>query len=611
MKKLNISLVTTLLATLNIYGATEDIGTITVTSATKSEQSIKDVTSNVEVITSVELEEKNINTVSEALRDFGVTISQSGGLGQIGSFYLNGQDSGSTLVLVDGIKYNNPTTTNGEAHLEHLAISDIQSIEIVNGAQSGIWGANASAGVINIITKNPSKKLKIDTNVEYGSFNTKKISTNISQKIDKISYKLAVNYLDTDGFTAQAVNQKDIDSFEDDGYENTTLNLKLGYEITNNDLINFNFVNIDTTTQYDNDPSWSATDEQKANNPDYELKQKNKLYKIDYKHYFNSIDYITANYSKSEFEKIDPKGFTTKFDGYNDEVSIDTKFNYIDNSFLLVGINQQNSKDNINHRELESNGVYITNNNKLNNLILTQSLRYDKYEQFKNKTTGKIGVRYNFNQDISILGNYGTAYKTPSLYQLFDTTYGNKNLNPETTKSKDISLVYKELKLTYFDNVVTNLIGYNPTTWVNEQVEGDSRFKGYKISYKKEILEDLLVGFNYKKQSAKDENGIEFIRRVQESLNLSFDYYGIDKSHIGLYAKYIGQRDDSKFNSDFTTTKVDTGNYTLINLVLNHDISENLNLYTKIDNLTNKYYQEVYGYATSPRAYYAGIKYKF
>jgi len=610
MKKINLSITTALLLATNLYSA-ENLGTISVSTATKSEQSIKDITSNVEVITSAELEEKHISTVAEALRGFGITISQSGGLGQLSSFYLNGQDSGSTLVLIDGIKYNNPTTTNGEAHLEHLAINDIQRIEIVNGAQSGIWGANASAGVINIITKNASKKLKIDTNIEYGSFNTKKVSANISQKIEKVSYKLGVNYLDTDGITAQAPNGKDIDNFEDDGYQNTTFNLKLGYDLTHNDLINFSFVNIDTTTQYDNDPSFTATDEQKANNSDYELEQKNKLYKIGYIHNFSLGNYLSTNYSKSEFQKNDPKGFTTKFNGYNDEIAIDGKINYIDNSFLLIGVNQQNSKDEINNRELKSNGIYITNNNKVNNLVLTQSIRYDNYDDFKNKTTGKIGVRYNFNKDIALMANYGTAYKTPSLYQLFDSTYGNKNLNPETTKSKDISLIYKDLKLTYFDNVVTDLIGYNPTTWVNEQVDGESKFKGYKVSYEKDVFTDLLFGFNYKKQSAKDKNNIELIRRVQESLNLSFDYYGIDNSHIGLYANYIGKRDDSKFNADFTTTKVQTGNYTLLNLVVNHDISKNINLYAKINNLTNKYYQEVYGYATSPRAYYAGIKYSF
>ena len=158
-KKLSISLVASvLLATTNLFSA-QNLETIEVISATKSTQSIKDVTSNVEVITKDEIEEKHFTTVTEALNTLpGISITSNGGLGTSSSVFLRGFTSSRILVLIDGIRYNDVTSSSG-APFEHLMIGDIEQIELIKGAQSGVWGADASAGVINIITKNYSHVL--------------------------------------------------------------------------------------------------------------------------------------------------------------------------------------------------------------------------------------------------------------------------------------------------------------------------------------------------------------------------------------------------------------------------------------------------------------------
>jgi len=138
---------------VSTLGANIDLGTVSVYSATKSEQSIKDVTSNIDVITGSELEERHITTLLDALRLAGMSIGQSGSIGQTSSFFMNGMSAEHTLVMIDGIRYNDPTVTNGYALLDQIMINDIEKIEIINGAQSGVWGADAASGVINIITK--------------------------------------------------------------------------------------------------------------------------------------------------------------------------------------------------------------------------------------------------------------------------------------------------------------------------------------------------------------------------------------------------------------------------------------------------------------------------
>ena len=146
----------------------KDLGTITVSSATKSEQSIKDVTSNIKVITGVELEEKHVTNAVEALNLVsGISFTSNGGIGKAASVNVRGFDSKKVLVLIDGIRYNDHTGTSG-ARFEHLMVSDIEKIEIVKGAQSGVWGADATAGVINIITKSVKKGLHGSVNLETG-----------------------------------------------------------------------------------------------------------------------------------------------------------------------------------------------------------------------------------------------------------------------------------------------------------------------------------------------------------------------------------------------------------------------------------------------------------
>ena len=594
-RKISLSIATAVLLSTNIY-ALEDLGMITVTSATKSEQSIKDVTSNVEVITGAELESKHISTVLDALRLSGVSVSQSGGIGQQSSFFLNGFSSGNTLVLIDGIKFNDQLGTEGQAQLEHLMVSDIEQIEIIKGAQSGIWGANAVAGVINIITKKASKEFKTNINIEHGSHNTERIGANISQKVDKFSYFLGANYLNTDGISAQTPREKRSDEYEADGYINQTLNGKFGYEITDNDTLKFNITNIDAKVEYD-----------PYGNPDgnnNEITQKNRLYKLSFQHNLTDKNYLQANYAKTNFNKIDPLGYNPKFEGNNQDISLDAKVAYHTDSFLLLGATNQTSEDIINNKELKSTGYYLTNNNIFDRLTFTESIRYDSYTLFDSKITGKIGAQYLIKSDITVSTNYGTAYKVPSLYQLYTANYGNPLLKPETTKSADITLNYKHLKVTYFQNKVENLIGYDPNTYINEQVSGTSKFKGYELSYQNEAIDNLLLDLKYNKLIGKDEI-TNFARRVHEGMKVGIDYYGIEKIHLGLIGNYIGER----YNDSLKTKQ--TGKYTLVNTVANYDVSKNLKTYLKIDNLTNKLYQEVDGYGTMGRTFAVGINATF
>ncbi|MGB6329463.1 MAG: TonB-dependent receptor [Halarcobacter sp.] len=605
-KKLTTSIVASLLIATNLYSV--ELSTITVTSATKSKQSIQDVTSNIEVITKEEIEERHFNSVSEAINTIsGINVISNGGLGKATSVFMRGFDTQRILVLIDGIRYNDITGISG-ARFEHLMISDIEQIEIIKGAQSGIWGADANAGVINIITSNANKGTHGNINVEYGSYRTKKLNGKISHKNDNFDISLGLTRIDSDGFTAVAPRGKNIDNFEDDAYENTTINTKLGYNINDNNRIVFSHNRINSKSEYDKG-AFGATTEEKANGKGYILETKNHYSSLNYnnKNKFSDVNVYT-NYSK--IDRDDEKGFTKEFDGTLREYGANIKIPYNNDSFVLTGADYKVSrhKNNIN-KTLKNKGLFVTNSTKYNKFIFTQSLRYDNYDLFDNKTTGKVGIKYNYNKDVYITSNIGTAYNVPTFYKLYDNYAGFDNLQPETTKSFDLTLGYKDLTLTYFHNKINNMIEYNSNTFKYFNMNDDVTLKGIELAYKKEILEDLLLNLSYTYTNAKDDNKKQLQRRAKNSIKFGFDYYGIKDFHFNLNGEYVGDR----VQYDFGTYDISaqTGNYTVWNSVINYNINEDLGIYLKLDNIFDKNYQTVDGYATAQRSAYVGLNYKF
>lgn len=599
MYKQTLSLVAAATLVASLEANTLQLDPIVI-SASKTEQSLKDVTANVDVITAEELEEKHISSVLDALRIFtSIPIAQSGGIGQQSSFYQRGFKTENTVVMIDGIRYNDPTSIGGAAQLEHLMVNDIERIEIINGPQSGIWGSNAVAGVINIITKKATDKLSIGGNVEYGSYGTTKIGTNVSQKIGALSYYLGVNQIKTDGISAVTPYGQKSTDYERDGYKNETVNAKLAYDITASDIVRTQFTFINAKAQYDA----FLTPNSSAN----EIHQMNRLGNIGYRHTFDHGDYFDATYAVTAFNKEDPQGWTTRFKGSNKELNLLGKVHYSEDGFIVVGGNSLTAYDTINAKELDSKGVFLTNTNELDQLVLTESIRRDQYSAFNDKTTGKVGAKYFVMTDFSLSGNYGTAYRAPSLYEMYDSFSGNSHLTPETTKGYDVTAQYKSLTLTYFNNTIDNLIDYT-TRYVN--VAGQTTFEGYEFGYKQNVLESLSVNLDYTKLFAKDKNGNYYAKRPHDSAKATVDYIGINKLLLSATVQYVGTRHDLDYSS-WPANTVQTGRYTLVSALANYDVTQAITIYLKGDNLTDKRYQEVYGYGTPGRTVAAGLNMKF
>jgi vitamin B12 transporter len=601
MKKIiKTSIATALLIATSSHSSSniEDLGAITISSVTKSEQSLQNVTANVEVISNAKLEEQHVKNVGEALtRVAGISLGSNGGVGQLDTLYIRGIESKRILILIDGIRYNEPTSTSG-APLAQLMIDDVEKIEIVKGAQSGIWGADASGGVINIITKKAKNGVHGSILTETGSYNTKKYAGSLSAKTDKFFVNVNASKFSTSGFSAFEARKGSANygkrgdelGLEDDGYKNKTYTVNAGVNITDNDSITALYKNIDSEYEYDNTSSDNLTNEAFIN------------------HYFKALNYThkTDIYSlrvSASQSKFDREQGTTHAKGKVNEFSVLNQINYLENDTFTIGVNKQNFEDITNKTKYQITALFASNLNKFDKLIISETIRYDDNNKFEEKITGKLGARYNFHKDLYLSANYGTAYNAPTLANLGYTP----TLEPETTKSLDASIYLYGFKATYFESKIKNMIDFDFSPsfhYFNE--EGTTVLKGYEFEYEKNILEDLLLTLNYTRLSAKNDDGEDKRRRPEETVNIGLNYYGIDKLHLGLNTEFVGKRYNSDDNSG-----AQTGRYTVSNVVINYDLRKDIKVYGKIDNITDRYYQTIDGYATSARAYYAGLKYSF
>jgi vitamin B12 transporter len=604
----SLSLITAALLTTTQTFADETLEPIHIITTNKTDLSIQKTTAHVTVITAQDIEEHGYQSVAQAINSVsGISVAHAGGLGQQTSFFMRGADSGKVLVLLDGMRLNDPSTTNGTALLDSLTTSTIAQIEIIKGGTSSIWGSNASAGVINIITKEAQKGLHGSLALGYGSFNTKETEAQLSYKDEKLTAQVLASYLDTDGFSALAPREA-----EKDGYTNKDLNLKVGYAFNEHHRVNLSYNRLKTETEYDD--SWSvdlAEDDYSHATSDQEN------YAFDF--IFDLGNYsATLHASRGEYDR---DYYTTGMfgDGHNvykatlKEYALINAYNYTSGKAVLGleykeldGFNQYNAFP-ASQSDYTNKAIYLSNLYDINEgTLLETNLRYDNNDAFENKMTYKIGIKHQHHliEGVTSSANYYSSYDAPSAYQLANPTFGTL-LKPSYTKGYDVSVAYKQLlSLTYFNNKVEDAIDWDPVNFGYINVDGRSKFSGLEAqsSYKFETI-NLNLSANYTHLfTYTKEDGTDLPRRAKDTINASITYYTENDMHFGLDAQYVGDREE--FGQS-------TGNYTVWNLNFSSKIIDDIDLTINAKNIFDKEYESVAGYATADRSIYAKIKYSF
>ena len=596
-----------------------NLETISVTASQGTTLNKKDITDSATIITKEAIEESRATTLNEALNKLGgISMTQNGGMGKSTSMFLRGMDTRRLLILIDGVRYNDPSSLKSTADFSQIILYNVEQIEIIKGAQSGVWGSDASGGVINIVTSKAKNGLHGIANVEYGSFDSIKTSLQASYATEKFDILIGGLIYSTDGFSAVEPKQSEVDygkrynelGLEKDAYKNKSLNAKFGYNLTENDRIQATLQSINSDVDFDSF-SGSVGDSSIPN-----TKVQNRFYTLSYLHK-NSLNDLKFNYTLSTFDQDTlGDGWSAKYTGSINEVKIDDKISYMKDSFIRVGASYQESKsDEVTaakeDKKYDSISLFATNYNKINllsevNTIITESLRYDRYDEFDNSLTWKIGLKQFLHNDFYISTNVGTGYNVPTMSQLYNPWWGDDTLAPEKSLTSDITLGNDTIWVTGFYNEITDLIDYNYATYKYSQFDGTSKFKGVEIGYEDYFLDALVINAMYTYVKTEDTNGKSLARRPKTQLDVSATYYVTESFDLGINAQYIGRRYDKADEQG-----AQTGKYTVANFVTNIKINDAITVYGKIDNITDKYYQTVDGYATAGRSLYLGLNAKY
>ncbi|MBT8074216.1 MAG: TonB-dependent receptor, partial [Xanthomonadales bacterium] len=207
--------------------------------------SLRDVASSVTVITREEIEQKQVKYLSDLLRDVpGFAVSQAGGAGSQTQIRVRGAEANQLLVLMDGVRANDPAAS-GEFQYQFALAANIERIEIIRGPQSATWGSDAMAGVINIIRRRDVDERYLSGTVEAGSFDSVNVAVDGGYSGERFRLSGGLSYLDTDGTNISRTGN------EKDGAENTTGNLGLEFDISESVNLRLSGQAVKATSEWD------------------------------------------------------------------------------------------------------------------------------------------------------------------------------------------------------------------------------------------------------------------------------------------------------------------------------------------------------------------------
>ncbi|WP_255448509.1 TonB-dependent siderophore receptor [Telmatospirillum sp. J64-1] len=586
------------------------------------------VGSAVTTLTGEELEKRQTRLVSDVLREVpGLAVNRTGPLGQLTQVRIRGAEGNHTLVLIDGIRVNDPSA-GSEFDFAHLLAAEVERVEVLRGPQSALYGSDAIGGVINIVTRRGQGRPTLRLSLEGGSFDTLAGRASVSGGGERYDFIAGAAGLRTHGVS---VADEKRGNPERDGYRNgtgfATLNLRPS------DIFELSLVgryvdfHSDSDTEIGGVGAIDADQDIKGDQIYGRIQGRLSLLEDRWEHILglshvrHQRDYREAGAVTSSYE-----GKTYRID-YQSNVYFET-LSFLDAAHVAtfavqhednraVSESQWSSFD----RSIDTTGFIgqyqVT---LLDRLTLTGSLRHDRNEIFKDADTFRLTGAYAIPQTgTKLRASYGTGVKNPTLFELFgytNTYRGNPDLKPEKGTGWDAGIDQAfwndraVLDATYFNQTIEDLIQGTGQTSAN--LPGRSKIWGTELGLTLRLLENLTARGAYTYSSGEDATGAELVRRPSHIASLNLDYRFLeDRAKLNLGIVYNGKQKDWAFDALWNRRVVELDAYTLVNLAGSYAISGNAEIHARVENLFDEHYQEVFSYGTPGRAGYVGINLAF
>jgi vitamin B12 transporter len=619
--------------------------------ATRTEQDFGKLGgSSVSMMEYEEIDGKKQFNVGEVLKGIpGLDVISNGGMGTITHVFMRGADSKNTLLLIDGMMFNDPSSPNRAANIENITTDAIERIEVVRGPMSVLYGSNATAGVINIITKKGTEKPSVFAGVEGGSYNTWKYNAGILGTVNDFNFSLLGSLLDTEGFSIADDHNDRIphegNTDEEDGWNNKNLYGKFGADIHPDFDITANFMLLDTAVDLDDwgpgyagdrfvpdEESWWIFNPDPNGLKEFETTSHHAGGKINVHNYFfnqgceSLLSFQTFKHAARDYDNNGEK--TAKTEGKTHEWSWQGGFDIQNMHQLDFGathftekMDQDSTWSSIPETSAITRSVWIQDQFYMTDYLgIVGGVRMDDHEKFGGKATYRLAPACYFSST-TLKAALGTGFRSPSLYELFSDS-GNEDLDPEKSLGWDVGVEQSFLNqsvqtgLTYFNTVYEDRIGWDPdlitpqTPWgAYNQLDGETKTSGIEAFFTYQVLSDLTLSMDYTYTDTEDPDGNRLVRRPYNKIHLNSQYAFLEKGRVNLDAYWVGERDEITSAMDENGNRVEyLDDYLLVNVAVNYDITSHMNVHTRLDNLFDEFYEDAWSYASPGRSAYVGLK---
>ena len=575
----------------------------------------------------------------------GITMARTGGVGEPTSIFIRGAESDQTVVMIDGVKMTDPSLPGGGFDFENLLIGDTSRIEILRGAQSTLYGSDAIGGVINIETADPTQKSAGSASLEGGSHDTGYGTADVGGISDGLMWRAAANYLGTGGipcFDQYLGGRRDCASQIGGGAG------QIRYDLTPDLQVDLRGYIVSSRTDFDgyDTPSCATGFCMFGDDSEYGKTQQGIGYAgLSWWSPDHSLaNRLSVQYTGSETRNYDPNGpanfgnpTTETFYGFGRTMREEDQstWKFSDAGQVVFGAEHEHSTINtvspfspfIGAGAIINSGYAQAQYEVLPGLTLTAGGRYSHHSAYGGHGTGQLAAAWALPDQRTVLrASFGQGFKAPSLYQLY-SNYGNQALQPETANSWDAGIEHHALEnrlvvsATYFQRTSRDLISFFDCTTPSPLCATEpygyyaniarSYAHGVELGSSFKVTEQLSVTANYTLSDTEDTSpgsstyGNELPRRPADTANADVTYAWPFRLSTSLAMRYSAPSFDDAANT------IRLGGYVLLDFRTSYPINDHLEMYARVENLTDRHYEVAYLYGTLGRSAYIGARTTF
>lgn len=616
-------------------GPVQNLEEVVVT-ATKTPIPLSHVTSAVEVITEADLQEQKVKTVADALRySPGLAVFSSGGPGTETTIRMRGASHLQTLVLIDGAIVN--SATQGFYNFANLTTDNIERIEILRGAQSMLWGADAMGGVINIITKQGRGPLQASVFSEYGSFQSIREGGHVSGQKGPVDVSMSLSRWDSTGFSTANYRRG---ATERDAFRNWQASSKVGLTLPRDGRLEFAFrwlnsdVHLDSISPTPSDVFGSKTrDQELIYTGGYDQRitnwwtQKLTLAREEDQSLFNPGKFrrnlVTGVSSAVTTASNETRTLSSR-------IEVQENFQIGKPLRLIAGyqLREQRGENDtgLSNRTVKSNaGFADAQLNVWDRVFATAGVRHDSYNVFGAATTYRTTAGYLVKETgTKIRSSYATGFRAPAINQLFFPDFGNPTLRPEKSRGFDVGVEQRllgdrvHLSGGYFWNrfrdLIVNVSGDPvcapfstslscPRNIANAVTKGWEASAAFSLIRDQPFAKNLELRGQYTNTLTRNvSDALRLPRWPVDQWSAILSYQPLDPLVANLAARYVGSRLNDVLNRQPQRA------FDVWTFSATYDVTKRVQAYTRVENLFDEKYEEILNTGSAVRSIYVGVK---